>query len=45
MLKVNDKLIELDSEGYLINPEEWNKEVAIELAKLDIILRPLHKYE
>jgi sulfur relay (sulfurtransferase) DsrC/TusE family protein len=30
MLKVNEKLIEIDSEGYLINPEEWNKEVAIE---------------
>jgi tRNA 2-thiouridine synthesizing protein E len=37
MLKVNEKLIEVDSEGYLINPEEWNKEVAIELAKSEDI--------
>jgi tRNA 2-thiouridine synthesizing protein E len=37
MLKVNEKLIEIDSEGYLINPEEWNKEVAIELAKSEDI--------
>lgn len=27
------KNVEVDQEGYLINPEEWTKEVAVEIAK------------
>ena len=31
-MEINGKLIDLDPEGYLIHPEEWNREVANELA-------------
>lgn len=31
-IKVGDKIIETDEEGYLINPEDWNEEIAEELA-------------
>ncbi|EEZ79697.1 TusE/DsrC/DsvC family sulfur relay protein [Candidatus Thioglobus sp.] len=32
-MKINDKEIELDPEGYLIHPEDWDQDVALELAK------------
>ena len=37
-MNINNKEIELDAEGYLIHPEDWNKEVAIELAKSENIV-------
>jgi len=33
ILVVNDKTIEVDNEGYLLFPDVWNKDVALELAK------------
>jgi tRNA 2-thiouridine synthesizing protein E len=30
---IDNKTIELDAEGYLVHPEDWNKDVALELAK------------
>lgn len=32
-MEINNKHIQLDAEGYLINPEDWDHDVAIELAK------------
>lgn len=32
MIEVNGDSIELDREGYLLNPEQWNEDVARELA-------------
>jgi tRNA 2-thiouridine synthesizing protein E len=37
-MNINNKEIELDTEGYLIHPEDWNKEVATALAKSEDIL-------
>ena len=34
---INNKDIELDSEGYLIQPDDWNKDVAEHLANLENI--------
>jgi tRNA 2-thiouridine synthesizing protein E len=34
-MEVNGKTIELDNEGYLIEPSQWDREVAIELAKTE----------
>ncbi|CAC9590269.1 hypothetical protein [uncultured Gammaproteobacteria bacterium] len=31
-MKVNNKTAELDPEGYLIHPEDWDHDVALELA-------------
>ncbi|HIL03768.1 MAG TPA: TusE/DsrC/DsvC family sulfur relay protein [Candidatus Thioglobus autotrophicus] len=31
-MDVNGEIIELDNEGYLTEPNQWNREVAIELA-------------
>lgn len=31
-MKINDKTVELDPEGYLIHPEDWDHDVARELA-------------
>jgi len=31
-LKVNGISIDRDDEGYLLNPDEWNQEIAIQLA-------------
>jgi tRNA 2-thiouridine synthesizing protein E len=31
-MEVNGEIIELDNEGYLIEPNQWSREVAIELA-------------
>ncbi len=36
-MKINDKEIELDPEGYLIHPEDWDHDVALELAKSESI--------
>lgn len=33
-MNINHKEIELDIEGYLVHPEDWNKEIALALAKL-----------
>ncbi len=37
-MKINDKNIELDLEGYLIHPEDWNQDVALELAESENIV-------
>ncbi len=34
-LNVNGKQIELNDEGYLVDSNEWDKEVAIELATME----------
>ena len=34
---INGISIELDPEGYLVHPEDWNREIAIELAKTENI--------
>ena len=31
-MNINNKNIELDVEGYLVNPEDWDRDVALELA-------------
>ncbi|HIC41622.1 MAG TPA: TusE/DsrC/DsvC family sulfur relay protein [Gammaproteobacteria bacterium] len=31
-MEVNDEIIELDNEGYLIEPSQWQRDVAIQLA-------------
>ena len=31
-LKIGDRIIETDEEGYLLNPQEWSEEVAEEMA-------------
>jgi len=36
-MNINNKEIELDTEGYLVHPEDWDKEVALELAKSENI--------
>ena len=36
-IEVNGKTIELDKNGYLVSTDDWNEEVAIELAKKDSI--------
>ncbi len=42
-MKTDDLTPELDDEGYLINPDQWNDEVATELAKrADIALTDDH---
>jgi tRNA 2-thiouridine synthesizing protein E len=41
-MNINNKEIEIDAEGYLVHPENWNKEVALVLAKsslFDIAIR------
>lgn len=32
-IEVNGRKIEVNEEGFLVNPEEWNEEVAVFLAK------------
>lgn len=34
-MNINNKSIEIDNEGYLIEPSEWDRDVAIELAKTE----------
>jgi tRNA 2-thiouridine synthesizing protein E len=36
-MRINNQDIELDPEGYLINPEDWNHDVANELANSENI--------
>ncbi|SSC08319.1 TusE/DsrC/DsvC family sulfur relay protein [bacterium endosymbiont of Bathymodiolus sp. 5 South] len=36
-MNINNKEIEIDAEGYLVHPENWNKEVALVLAKSENI--------
>jgi tRNA 2-thiouridine synthesizing protein E len=31
-MNINNQEIPLDPEGYLINPEDWNREIAVKLA-------------
>ena len=31
-IKVDDKIIETDEEGYLLNPDDWSESVAEEMA-------------
>jgi sulfur relay (sulfurtransferase) DsrC/TusE family protein len=37
-MNINNKEIEIDAEGYLVHPENWNKEVALVLAKSENIM-------
>jgi tRNA 2-thiouridine synthesizing protein E len=37
-MNINNKEIELDAEGYLIHPEDWDKDVALALAKSENII-------
>lgn len=37
MMKINGNTIDLDTEGYLIEPTQWQREVAIELATIENI--------
>ncbi len=32
-LRVNDRKVEINEEGFLVNPEEWDRELAAGLAK------------
>ncbi|RKZ75622.1 MAG: sulfurtransferase TusE, partial [Candidatus Parabeggiatoa sp. nov. 3] len=32
-LEINGKTIEVDNEGYLVHPEEWDEEIAKHLAQ------------
>ena len=42
-LEVRDYKVALDNEGYLKNLEDWNEEIAAELAaQEDIVLGPSH---
>ncbi|MGF7184559.1 tRNA 2-thiouridine synthesizing protein E [Desulfitispora alkaliphila] len=34
-IEVNGKSIELDEDGFLVNPEDWNEDVALILAKAE----------
>ncbi|SMM98338.1 tRNA 2-thiouridine synthesizing protein E @ Dissimilatory sulfite reductase, gamma subunit [uncultured Candidatus Thioglobus sp.] len=36
-MKKNKQEMVLDVEGYLVNPEDWNRDVAVELAKSENI--------
>ncbi|MCK5719994.1 MAG: TusE/DsrC/DsvC family sulfur relay protein [Thiomargarita sp.] len=36
-LVINENTIEIDAEGYLVEPAQWNKEVAEELARQEEI--------
>ncbi|HIB28264.1 MAG TPA: TusE/DsrC/DsvC family sulfur relay protein [Candidatus Thioglobus sp.] len=36
-MKINERDIELDEEGYLIHPEDWDHDVALELANSENI--------
>jgi dissimilatory sulfite reductase related protein len=36
-LKVGDNVVSVDEEGYLVDPADWNKEVAEELARQEDI--------
>jgi TusE/DsrC/DsvC family sulfur relay protein len=36
-MNINNKEIEIDAEGYLVHPENWDKEVALVLAKSENI--------
>lgn len=43
MLEVNGQMIAVDNEGYLLEPKEWNKEIANQLAEiLDIDMTDDH---
>ncbi|PIP78696.1 MAG: sulfurtransferase TusE [Gammaproteobacteria bacterium CG22_combo_CG10-13_8_21_14_all_40_8] len=35
MLRINDKIIETDKEGFLVNAEQWTPEIAIEIARVE----------
>lgn len=37
-MDITDTTIEIDSEGYLIHPEDWNHDLALELAKSENIV-------
>lgn len=34
-LQVGDRTIELDEGGFMVSPEEWDEEIAVELSKMD----------
>ena len=33
MLQVNERMVAVDDEGYLLDPEDWNRDVALALAQ------------
>lgn len=35
LMQLNDTTVELDNEGYLVSPEDWNREVAEQLAQAE----------
>ncbi len=37
-MHINNKEIELDTEGYLTHPEDWDKDVALKLAESENII-------
>jgi dissimilatory sulfite reductase related protein len=42
-LEINGKIVEIDNEGYLVNPEEWDEEIAKYFAQQeDVELTDLH---
>ena len=34
-IEFNNKTYEMDGDGFMVHPEEWNKELAAEIAKAD----------
>lgn len=43
LLQVGDRLIETDSEGYLLNLKDWSEDFAVALAKAEgLVLTPEH---
>ena len=34
-IEFNNKTYEMDGDGFMVHPEEWNKELAVEIAKAD----------
>jgi len=42
-IEIDGQTVEIDTEGYLMNPEEWNKQIAEHLARLEEVeLTELH---
>lgn len=34
-LEINGQVVELDEDGFLVNPEDWSEEAAVALAKME----------
>ena len=35
--QIGDRVIELNDDGYMLNPEEWDEDVAVELASMNSV--------